>query len=119
MADTLPSLPAGATKMPVIMPGTAAPIPAEPEQTGGLPPLPAGAVKMGDPPVSMGDALAHEGFLDSAWNAIKGLFTGPATMFGYTQTPAQIAQFRQVIKSGTKEQKDDISRDVLLQNIPF
>lgn len=74
------------------------------------------------PPQSIGEQLKSQGFLDSAWSAIKGqlstikdVFTGEYTH----QTAEQIRQFHELEKNGTPEQKREFAKRVIFSNIPF
>jgi hypothetical protein len=74
------------------------------------------------PPASITDALKHEDFLHSAWNALISPFTATKSILTgeYGQaTHQQLQQAAQLQKSGTPEEKRAFARDVLLQNIPF
>lgn len=68
------------------------------------------------------DALKNEGFLDSAWQAIKSPFTAVKSLFNGDFSDAGIQQMKrahELEKSGTPEQRREFAKEVLLQNIPF
>ncbi|PWT72892.1 MAG: hypothetical protein C5B60_08910 [Chloroflexi bacterium] len=71
---------------------------------------------------SVADLLKNESFLDSVANVIKSPFltTWHFLSGQFSQEQAQqIRQWQQVMQTGTKEQKDQLARDVVLGNVPL
>ncbi len=97
---------------------------------GGVPvDEPAGGSKFGGVPVAeesndhaVRDALKSEGFLDSAWAAIKSPITFVHSLYSGdygSETQSQIKRAQELEKSGTPEQRREFAKEVLLKNIPF
>lgn len=68
------------------------------------------------------DHLKNEGFLDSAWAALKGTVGGIKDMFTgeYShQTGEMIRKYHELEKNGTPEERRQFAKEGLLQSIPF